>query len=440
MGRHVTIGVRIAIVCAAIGPGALNAQTGSVVGTVYDSIDSGPLVDAAVFLWSTPFRGVTDEEGRYQIEGVPVGSYEVLFFHPRLAELGVSVGTQPVTVGEGLPAEVHLATPSLATIVTSQCLVEERPARAGSLAGRVIDGESGIPLGGSYVSFSWNVPNSPLPEGFTLRTDSDGRFRSCRLPADTPVLLSAVYIGRQFERYEIVLGENDFSEAVLPLVEMSPGQIAGRLTDATSAAPVEGAETWLRGTAFRTLSGRDGSFTFRDVPPGRYMLVADHLAYGTRMDTLAVPDGQRLLVEMKVDSRAIAMAPLDVTVEPVRDILGRARGGLMISSEQIDEVRQRSRDASDVLRSLHIPGVIVRHNSNGTICVGYSTGQVKMYQTGCVEMMIYINDVRATDADLALRLPPDGIERMVLYKPVEAGNLFGLGAGNGVWMIYTRGN
>ena len=63
-----------------------------------------------------------------------------------------------------------------------------------------------------------------------------------------------------------------------------------------------------------------------------------------------------------------------------------------------------------------------------------------MNQTGCVEMMIYVNDVRATDPDLALRLPPESIERMVIYKPVEAGNLFGLGGGNGVWAIYTRGN
>ena len=120
--------------------------------------------------------------------------------------------------------------------------------------------------------------------------------------------------------------------------------------------------------------------------------------------------------------------------------MARARGGILILSDEIDEVRQRSRDASDILRSLHLPGVIVRHQTNGTICVGYSSGQVKMNQTGCVPMMIFVNDVRATDADLALRLPPDAIERMVLFKPVEAGNLFGLGGGNGVWMIYTRGN
>jgi hypothetical protein len=54
--------------------------------------------------------------------------------------------------------------------------------------------------------------------------------------------------------------------------------------------------------------------------------------------------------------------------------------------------------------------------------------------------VIYINDVRATDPDLALRVSPDAIERMVIYKPVEASNLFGLGGASGVWMIYTRGN
>jgi hypothetical protein len=176
------------------------------------------------------------------------------------------------------------------------------------------------------------------------------------------------------------------------------------------------------------------------VPPGTYMMMTDHLAYGTKMDTLTVPGGQRLTVEMRLDDRPIEIAPITVVAEGTPIERARRRGGIVVTKEQIDGVRQNSRDASDVLRSLHIPGIIVRHQSNGVICVGYSTGQVKMNQTGCVEMMIFINDVRATDPDLALRLPPDAIERMVIYKPVEAGNLFGLGAGNGVWMIYTHGN
>ncbi len=112
----------------------------------------------------------------------------------------------------------------------------------------------------------------------------------------------------------------------------------------------------------------------------------------------------------------------------------------MITREEIDEVRQTARDAADVMRSLHVTGVIVRRINSGRTCVGFTSAQVKMNQSGCVEMVVYINDVRATNPEIALRMPPDGIERMVVYKPVEAGNLFGLGGGNGVWMIYTRGN
>jgi hypothetical protein len=66
-------------------------------------------------------------------------------------------------------------------------------------------------------------------------------------------------------------------------------------------------------------------------------------------------------------------------------------------------------------------------------------GQVRMmFNSGCVPMVIFINNVRTTNTDLALRLPPESIDHMVIYKPVEAGNLFGLGSGNGVLAIFTR--
>ena len=77
------------------------------------------------------------------------------------------------------------------------------------------------------------------------------------------------------------------------------------------------------------------------------------------------------------------------------------------------------------------------------MCVGYSSGQVRMLNNvsgGCVPMMIFINGAKASNSTLALQLPPDAIDRMVVYRPVEAGALFGSDAANGVLMIYTKGN
>lgn len=435
-----TTGSTFAIALCVIGPVAAHAQTGTVVGTVYDSIAYVTLPDAAVFLWDTPYRGVSDADGRFRIENVPVGNYSVIFFHRRLGELGVSPGPQPVVVRAGRDADVPLATPSRSTLITSQCLLEDRPEGSGAIAGRISDGGSDLHLGGSSVTLSWDVPGSASPGTIHMRTASDGWYSSCAAPANVPILLSATFIGRAGLRREVTVAENDFTEAPLSLFPLRPSRIAGHLVDATSRQDVRDATAWLRGTTFRTLSDSNGHFVFDDVPPGTYMLMTDHLAYGTKMDTLVVPDETRLQVEMRLDTRPIEIAPITVTTEAARPELDRVRGGILITRQQIDEVRQRARDASDIIRSLALPGVIVKHMTNGTICVGYITGQVKMNQTGCVEMVIFINDVRATDISAAAQMDPGAIERMVVYKPIDAGTLFGLGGGNGVWMIYTRGN
>lgn len=430
----------LGLVVVSTTPTTASAQVGSVYGVVHDSIGDGPLVDAAVFLWDTPFRTATDAEGRYRIDNVPAGDYDILFFHTRLGELGVSAGPRPLTVSGGSQQEVDLGTPSLETLVRSQCLIEERPEGAGAVAGRVVDGESAVPLAGAVVELSWSEEGRTRPKSIELEVDQDGWYRSCAVPSAVPILVSAHYYGRLNTRREFVVDDNGFANVDAPLYDLRPSGVTGRLVDAATDAPVEGAETWLRGTPYRMLTDGRGRFAFNGVPPGTYMLVTDHLAYGLKMDTLEVASGQELLVEMQVDNRPIEIAPLVVTTESSGPgEVARRRGGIVISREQIEEVRQRSRDASDVLRSLHVPGVMVQHNVDGSICVGFATGQVHMRETGCVPMIIFINDVRATNANLALRVPPDAIERMVIYKPVEAGNLFGSGA-NGVWMIYTHGN
>lgn len=436
----VTLGLPIAFAshAEAYAQGDVGSPIGSVAGVVWDSISGEPLENAAVFLWGTPYRGVSDVAGRYRIEGVPEGDYSVLFFHTRLGAWGISPGAVPISVNRA-PVEVDLATPSRATVFQSQCLFEARPRDAVIVAGRVYDGDAGVPLGNARVTLSWQTDELARSASTYVRTESDGWFRACDVPSDRPILVGVDYIGRQSLRRELDTAD-PYVEADFPLYPLSPSRISATLVDAGSGEAIEGAVAWIRGTAFTALSDRGGHFEFESVPAGTYMLMTEHIAYGTKMDTLVVPAGQRLLVSMMLDTRPIPIAPLTVSTEAPPVEMARRRGGIVITRDQIDTVRQRSRDASDIIRALHLPGIIVRHQSNGVICVGYITGQVKMNQTGCVEMMIYINDVRATDPDIALRLPPESIERMVIYKPIEAGNLFGLGGGNGVWAIYTRGN
>jgi hypothetical protein len=413
-------------------------DVGAVRGEVYDSTTHEPLGDAAVFLWNTSHRAVTDSAGRFLIPAVPPGEYSILFFHTRLGERGISPGPQTLEVRPGDTVEVNLATPSIFTSVVSACLYGARAPGTGAVGGWVGDGESGMGMPGAEVTLAWTPPEGVQPTRLHLEADSRGWYYTCEAPAGTPITASARFLDREGLRREITVAVGGSTEAGFLLWKLAPSRIAGRILDASTDRPVEDAEVWLRGTSFRTVTGSNGAFVLGSVPPGIYTLFARHLAYGTRQDTLEVPSEQTLTVEMRVDARAIEMEPLTVTVES-RPLTQRAMGGLVINRAEIDEIRARVRDAADILQAQHLPGIIVRRRSDGSTCVGYMPGQVRMmFNSGCVPMVIFINDVRATNPDMALQLPPDAIDRIVLYRPVEAGNLFGLGSGNGILAIYTR--
>ncbi len=421
--------------------GPAYAQTGAVIGTVYDSIMGEPLADAAVVLWETPHRSVSDADGRFRIEDVPPGEYSLVFFHTRLGEVGASVGPRRVVVTADDSVEVALATPSLFTVVTSECLFRDSAPGTGVVAGWVGDAASGMGLPGAQVTLSWDVPGEPWPHQKFARTGPSGWYLICDAPVGTPLTVFGSFLNRQARAREVVARVDAPTEAGLLLQPLDGTRIQGYLHDAESGAPIPDAAVWLRGTTFRGVSDGSGAFRFEDVPPGTYMLVMDHLAYGTKMDTLEVPSGQRISVDMRVDQRPIEIAPLTVSVESNPAVLRRARGGIQITRKDVEKVRQTARDAVDVLQALHIPGVVIKRRTDGSLCVGYAPGQVRMmFRSGCVPMMIFLNDARASNNDLVLQLPPDAIDRMVIYKPVEAGNLFGLGAGNGVLVIYTKGN
>lgn len=53
----------------------------SISGRVTDSLSSNPIPSANVFLSGTNIGGVSDLEGYYSIDGVPPGTYEVIFSH-----------------------------------------------------------------------------------------------------------------------------------------------------------------------------------------------------------------------------------------------------------------------------------------------------------------------------------------------------------------------
>ena len=97
MRRLFGLVVLASLTCAVARPVA--AQGGSVVGRVLDTAGA-PLVRAMITIEAIGARAATDEQGRYELRGVPAGSYSV-----RARLLGFVPQVLRVTVGEGQPTQ-----------------------------------------------------------------------------------------------------------------------------------------------------------------------------------------------------------------------------------------------------------------------------------------------------------------------------------------------
>jgi hypothetical protein len=420
--------------------GALVPQGGVVEGLVYDSTASRPLEGARVFLWNTDMFAETDEMGHFEIEDVPAGEYSLVFFHPRLTALGVSSGRTPIVMEEDDRVSVALSTPSMVTIMSLLCELEDPGQPHGRAIGFVGDASTGVPLPGAQVVLTWTESSAggkQQLQSSQVRTDSDGWYSVCTLPDGVDVEGTAYFLGQSTNSRSFRLRSGMPSRVDFSLGSLRPGDVSGILRDAETHRPIPEAEVSLGDGDLMAVTDGDGRFRLRDVPPGPYMLEVRHLAYGTRTDPLQVGSDQDMHVELELDTRPIELDPIVVTTRSREEAQALAVGGRLIARAQIDQVRTRSQDMGDVLMNTNTAGLVISRGGH-QVCVGFRRGQVTMQRTECTPAQVYINDVPTSDPTIALNLAPEVIDRVIIVPPVEAGVLYGGSAATGVILVYTR--
>ncbi|MFL5478966.1 MAG: carboxypeptidase-like regulatory domain-containing protein, partial [Gemmatimonadaceae bacterium] len=94
-----------------------SSGTGKIVGAVVDSVNGRRLVGADILIESTEVRTTTDSLGRFRVDNLSPGTYQVEVFHPLLDALGITLITQPIHVGADSSSYALLAVPSARTFV-----------------------------------------------------------------------------------------------------------------------------------------------------------------------------------------------------------------------------------------------------------------------------------------------------------------------------------
>lgn len=413
--------------------------TAEIAGLVVDSLNRRYLSGAEVVIQGAKATVVTDAKGRFRIDGLAPGTYQVGVFHPLLDTLGLSLATQPFHVGADSSSSVFLAVPSVETIIKRSCPPRPRAQGTSAVIGRVIDPETLQPVAGSEVSIAWTqvevskeIGVRKSPRLIHDSTDASGNYQICGLPNSMQATLQARRGASVTAEVPITIGDSD-TELFLRTLLLSRADSGTKVGNAVvtgrvildGAAPNAGSRVEVVGTGVVALTDDKGEFALRNLPSGSHVLLARRLGYGAETVPVDLSSREPKRVTIRLPKHVAVIDPVVVTAKRVAslDKLGftqrkKSGQGYYLDPDQIQ--RMRPTFLTDIFRQ--VPGLRVSYSPQGDVVSG-TRGT-----SGCVQY--FVDDMPWQSA------MPGDVNNFVNAGEVVAVEVY---QGPGVPPQYTRG-
>jgi hypothetical protein len=406
-------------------PAASKTGKGQIAGVVLDSLNGRYLSGADVVIKGGTAAATTDSLGKFKIDSLPPGTYQVGVFHSLLDTLGITLLTQSFHVGPDSAVFAVLAVPSAATLIRRSCAVQSHPMGASAVIGHVNDPETLQPVARAEVSIAWTEIEVSKTFGLhrTPRlvrdtTDASGAFRICGLPSSLDATLQARRGSAATAEIPISLGDRPI-ELLARTVLLSPGDSAAKHGNAAVSGQVvlegsptnAGSRVELAGTDIVAVTNERGEFTMRGLPSGSRVLLARHLGFGAEAVAVDLSSLAEKRVTMRLQKFVAVMDPVLVTARrsAALDKVGfnaRKKTGF---GYYLGPDRLRTMNAiqvTDILRQ--VPGIRVNYGPDGeTVSSSRDVGG-----TGCV--LYYVDDMPF------LEMTPGDVNRFVTGGEVVA--------------------
>ncbi|WP_321529742.1 carboxypeptidase regulatory-like domain-containing protein [uncultured Desulfuromonas sp.] len=227
-----------------------------------------------------------DNEGKFKIEGLQPGIYQVVIGGP-----AVDGRTFRVAISGG--ETIDLGTIALDLTVSKMLL-----------KGLITDRLSGTPIENAEVFIEQTMQ--------TGRSDVLGTYAIDNIdhPADLTLKVSAKgYTGRTFYiKTSTYIQQLDV--ALQP--QLFTGTLTGKIVDASLNTPIEGVTLQFIDTpSLSTTTGDDGKFIFETVPSGSHQVLLSHASYSSRTLTTSIAAG----VVNDVGSIGLGAYPLSASIQ-----------------------------------------------------------------------------------------------------------------------------
>jgi carboxypeptidase family protein/TonB-dependent receptor-like protein len=368
---------------AAPTPAAISKTGTSVIaGVVVDSLNGRFLTGADVMIEGAKATLVTDSAGKFRMDSLPPGTYQVGVFHPLLDTLGLTIATKPFHVGPDSAIFIALAVPSAATIIHRECPVRPRAQGTSAVIGQVHDPETLQPVAGAEVSIAWSQIDVSKEHGVRRTphviydsTNAFGAFRICGLPNSMQATLQAKRGKSVTAEIPIALGEQEselFARTLL-LSRFDSGAKAGNAS-VSGRVVLEGAPTnagsrvEVVGTDQIALTNDKGEFTISKLPSGSHVLLARHLGFGAQTVAVDLTSREAQRVTIKLPKYVAMIEPVIVNARRSAslDKVGFSQRkntgmGFYIGPDELKN--QHPNRVTDILRS--VPGLRIIDSPEG---------------------------------------------------------------------------
>ncbi|HSJ08021.1 MAG TPA: carboxypeptidase regulatory-like domain-containing protein [Longimicrobiales bacterium] len=222
-----------------------------------------------------------------------------------------------------------------------------------NVGGGVHDLLTRVPLQNATVTLLWE--RDGRRHTATAKSDGSGQFSLCLLPAGELITIQAEFQGRSGapEGRRLSARGSEYVDLPVPVVHSA---IAGTAADAGTGEGVAGIVVRLGGTRLETVTSRDGHFRFPRVPPGRYVLELNHVAYAERRDSVTLQPAADAVVVVTMAPAAIALEPIRVETRMHRlqqaGFYSRAARGIgrFVMPDEVDRLRPTL--VSDLVRTM----------------------------------------------------------------------------------------
>ncbi|HWJ22512.1 MAG TPA: carboxypeptidase regulatory-like domain-containing protein [Gemmatimonadaceae bacterium] len=412
-------------------PPAPAAHLGRVTGVVEDSIHLTPLVGATVRVGATKRSATSDRGGRFTVDSVPPGDYDVVVSHPMLDSLYLAIAPARVHVVADSEAMVDIATPSLATLLGGDCPPATARLGPATFAGRVLDADSKEPAPNVRVVLVWmqlsagsDIGLRQMPRVRTATTDARGYYRICGVPSDVDDATVQAERGRvKTAEVPAALGASLGLRSFLIGAPTEAGTVGravvtGHVVDTLGTA-VEHAQVSVEGAAPVATTNARGDFSLDSLPSGTQALVVRRIGFAPSRAIVDLTAAAPARVAVRLERAVPRLQPVVTTAQAEAlsrvGFEDRQKHGLGHFLGPDDLAKMQPQYTTSALRMM--PGLQVVPSGGG----GYTVRSSRDARGGgCVSFWVDGAPFREMEGgDLDNAFPANQIAAIETYQPSE---------------------